>query len=228
MEDDTQPAQPRSRRLTSLLMWPALVVAVLLVQAYVVKPVKVPSGSMRDTIKCGDRLIVDRFSPHLNGYRSQSIIVFYPPRDPAPGPLDVQTALAEAKAGDSTGAGSDVLHPWRSTYIKRLIGKGGDTVEVRDGVAIVNGHALDEPYAVTGPADASLDWGPALVPDHFYFVLGDNRAHSADSRYLGFVPAANMIGIARVRYWPLGHIGAVRGGHHVSGDELPSGDSNGC
>jgi signal peptidase I len=228
MEEQTQPEATRSRRLRGLLIWPALILCVLLIQAWVAKPVKVPSGSMRDTIECGDRLIVDRLTPRIRGYRAQSIVVFYPPRDPAPAPLDVASAISDAKNHDAVGGGNDIFHPWRSTYIKRLIAKGGDTVAVLNGMAIVNGHELNEPYAITGPADAGLDWGPARVPDGFYFVLGDNRAHSADSRYLGFVPEGNMVGTARVRYWPLGRIGRVRGSSHKAGEQINSASADGC
>jgi len=83
--------------------------------------------------------------------------------------------------------------------IKRVIGLPGDIVEISDGKVIVNGQMLDEPYLVRSTPG---HMEPSLVPEGHVFVLGDNRAASNDSRYLGMVPNEDIIGHAWLRYWP--------------------------
>lgn len=97
----------------------------------------------------------------------------------------------------------------RSTeYVKRVIGKGGDTIEIRDNVVYRNGEALDEPYIND---EAYPDYGPITVPDGEYFVMGDNRAHSSDSRYvsLGTISKDRIDGKVVFRIWPLDTWGSV-------------------
>jgi signal peptidase I len=91
-------------------------------------------------------------------------------------------------------------------FIKRIIGVPGDTVAITDGVVTVNGSALEEPY-INGGANSNLE--PKVVPEGSYFVLGDNRPNSSDSRNWGFVPEENIIGKAMFSYWPLSEFGGV-------------------
>ena len=93
-----------------------------------------------------------------------------------------------------------------SVYLKRIIGLPGDRIAIERGAVRVNGDVLDEPYA---RRDAR-SFGLVVVPLAAYYVLGDNRANSDDSRAWGFVPARDVIGRAILGVWPLGHIGALR------------------
>jgi signal peptidase I len=95
------------------------------------------------------------------------------------------------------------------SYIKRVIGLPGDVVEIRAGQVLVNGRAIDEPYVVAGFSDRS-SMPPVHVPEANYFVLGDHRSASNDSRSWGPVPAAAIYGRAAFVYWPLDRMGAVR------------------
>lgn len=173
----------------------AILVA-LLVQAFLVKPYRIPTPSMVDTLKPGDRVLVDRVLYHLRDPRRGDIVVFKYPRD------------------------RDVM------FIKRVIGLPGDTLETRAGRLYVNGRLLDEPYVhqtdgVRDPTNASgpiagttmrQPWSleePFTVGKDEYFVMGDNRTQSDDSREWGTVPAANIIGAAFLTYWPIGRLGSL-------------------
>uniref|UniRef100_A0A7C3MIY2 Signal peptidase I n=1 Tax=Dictyoglomus thermophilum TaxID=14 RepID=A0A7C3MIY2_DICTH len=92
-------------------------------------------------------------------------------------------------------------------YVKRLIGLPGDTIEIKNGIVYVNGRALDEYYVKNKSSD---NYGPIQVPKDSYFVLGDNRPVSVDSRYWGFVPKKNLVGKAVLLLWPPQRIGLVK------------------
>ncbi|MHB8807941.1 MAG: signal peptidase I [Anaerolineaceae bacterium] len=87
-------------------------------------------------------------------------------------------------------------------YIKRVIGLPGDEVKISDENVFVNGIEIDEPYL----NNSTLDEGTWIVPESMYFVMGDNRQNSIDSRAWGFVPEKNLIGKALAVYWPITHI----------------------
>lgn len=182
----------------------------LVTRAMIVEMYKIPTGSMQRTLLAGDFLVVNKFSfgpaipfthvhiPELHRPHPGEVIVFKWPIDP------------------------------RENFVKRIVGVGGDTLRMRDGILYRNGHRLDEPYAVhTGmDGDASNaefrwqrsylipslhatgayspsrnNWGPLVVPLGQYFVLGDNRDNSLDSRYWGFVPDSMVRGTPMFVYY---------------------------
>jgi signal peptidase I len=87
-------------------------------------------------------------------------------------------------------------------FIKRVIGQPGERLEIRDGRVYVNGELDEEPHVP--PESRSRErWGPDVIPDDHYFVMGDLRRNSSDSRHWGFVPARNIVGRVTLRWWPL-------------------------
>jgi signal peptidase I len=158
---------------------------------WIVKPYRIPSASMEPTLQSGDRVLVNRFIYRFHDPRRGDIIVFHPP-----GSGD------QAIAGASTEA---------SVYfIKRIIGLPGETVEGRNGhVEIcakpnVGCHILNEPYLTQ--AAAPTNFGPIRIAPGHYFMMGDNRAISDDSRDWGTLPRSYIIGKAFATYWPLNRI----------------------
>lgn len=169
------------------------VAIVLLVKAFVVNPYRIPSSSMEPTLHCArqetgcearysDRVLANRFLYHIRDPRRGEIIVFKTPP---------QAAL-------KCGAGG--------TFVKRLIGLPGDTVELRllrgNGYVYINGKRLKEPYVEKDRRVATQSFGPVKVPPGNYFMMGDNRSASCDSRMWGTVPRKNLIGKVFATYWP--------------------------
>jgi signal peptidase I len=160
----------------------------LVIQNFVAQPYKVQQQSMERTLEPDQYVLVDKLTPRIDIYKRGDIVVFVPPAD-----------WAEE---DGT------------PFIKRVIGIGGDEVEIREGLVYVNGTALEEPYLFADqpgdppqPTTASQEqW---VVPAGELFLMGDHRANSADSRSFGPVPVENIIGRAWLRYWPVNVFGIL-------------------
>lgn len=170
---------------------PTLAIALglaLILRSYAVASYYIPSSSMENTLMQGDLLIAEKYNFRLlkNEPRRGDIVIFLYP--------DKQTGEKRAKRVD---------------YIKRCIGLPGDAVEVRDRVVYVNGKALDEDYIKEPPVS---DYGPVTVPEGHYFMMGDNRNRSFDSRYWGFVPKQNLQGHALFVFWPPQHMKPLENG----------------
>lgn len=143
----------------------------------------IPSESMLPTLEINDRLIIEKVSYYFNSPERGDIVVFWP-----------TDKLREENPS------------LRDAFIKRVIGLPGDKVEVRDGFVYINDEPLEENYIAAPP---NYPWGPNIVPEDQYLVLGDNRNNSYDSHWWGYVPRENIIGRALVRFWPLGRMGSI-------------------
>jgi signal peptidase I len=162
--------------------------AVLAIKAWVVNPYRIPSSSMEPTLHCAepqpgclanysDRVLANRFIYHFRDPHRGDIVVFNTP------PL----ALEKCGAG--------------GTFVKRIIGLPGDTVSERKGRVSINGQPLDEPYVPQSERNPRAN-GRWTVPQGAYFMMGDNRAQSCDSREWGSVPRSDLIGPVFAVYWP--------------------------
>jgi len=187
------------KKSTAREYFESIVIAVILalfIRTFVVQAFKIPTGSMEQNLLIGDHLLVNKF-------------VF------GPAPTGLERAVLPVGAIKRL----DVIvfkypeEPDRD-FIKRVIGLPGETIELRDKKVYVNGKALDEPYVhfLQPPAgeseqhevtsfDVRERYGPVTVPPNHYFVMGDNRDNSQDSRYWGFLPRENVKGKALLIYW---------------------------
>ena len=169
----------------------ALAVAfVLAFEAEVAKPYRVPSPSMEPTLHCAKPVAFcqGRFSDRVIANR-----LAYRFADPKRGQIVVFEAPAAAKrCGPGDGG---------STFVKRIVGLPSERVSERDGVIYIDGERLTEPYVDPSRRGRENGSWPRVAPDH-YFVMGDNRMHSCDSRIWGTVPRGNLIGPVTLTYWP--------------------------
>jgi signal peptidase I len=181
------------------------------IQAFLVKPYKIPSGSMLPTLHINQRVLVDRIGSHFSSPHIGDIIVFHPPAG-----ADSQPAVCgAANEGESvTGfvfpRACDVPTAKESseTFIKRVVGLPGDRLMIRNGRVLRNGVAEKDSYIVAcDGADACNFPQTIVVPARDYYVMGDNRPDSDDSRFWGPVPKSWIIGQAFFTYWPPGRLG---------------------
>lgn len=161
---------------------------VLAVKQWIVNPYRVPSSSMEPTLNCArptlgcearfsDRVLACRICYRFADPKRGDIVVFNTP------------PLAAARCGMG------------GTYVKRLIGLPGETWEERNGYIFINGRRLNEPY-IKSPRRDSRTIAPITIARGHYFMMGDNRSGSCDSRVWGTVPRANLIGKVIATYWP--------------------------
>jgi len=158
----------------------ALVLA-LIIRAFFLQVFWIPSGSMEPTLDINDRIVVNKVPYHFRLPRRLEVVVF-----------------RQVQPEGFTGEKKDL--------IKRLVGLPGETLEVKNGVIFINGSPIQEKH--TGNQDFA-NFGPVTIPPDSFFVMGDNRPESADSRYWGFLPKKNLIGPAFLRIWPLFKFGLI-------------------
>ncbi len=169
------------REIRAFLRDLALTVLIaIVIVAFVVQPVRVEGTSMLPRLHDGERIFVNKFIYKFEPIRRGDIVVFWYPNDPS------------------------------KSFIKRVIGLPGETVSIRRGVVYINGEPLLEPYLDPNLHTREENMPPMYVRAHYYFVMGDNRDSSNDSRQWGLVPEKYIYGKAVFRYWPLSNIGRLR------------------
>ncbi len=168
-----------------------LIIAVfVLLGVFVAQPVVVEGTSMLPQLHDGERLLVNKLvyykfqSVDWGHFERGDIVVFWYPRDPD------------------------------KSYVKRIIGLPGETVELKNGIVLINGTALSESYLDTEHNQSLPSFPPKKVEEHYYFVMGDNRDNSSDSRYWGLVPEKYIYGKAFFRYWKPSEIGFIKQGEY--------------
>jgi signal peptidase I len=195
------PAPIRSAVEIALTLVMAILIAYL-VQAFVVKPYRVPSASMSPTLKPGDRLIADRLSLEFRDPARGEIVVFHPPNCVADQSKNGVCAVPDRTR--RVGASSE-------TFVKRVIGLPGELIWAKGGHVWVKAAGkravrLPETYL---HGVRTVRFAKTLIPAGCYFMMGDNRGNSDDSRTWGCEPRSDILGIARVRYWPVDRIGIL-------------------
>jgi signal peptidase I len=213
--------KPKPLWLETVVLVVTAVVLALLIKTFFVQAFYIPSGSMRDTLRVNDRILVEKMSYWFGDINRGDIVVFDDP----------DNWLGE-EGGDAPGnaitKGLSVigLYPTGGHLVKRVIGVGGDKVACRGGVVRVNGVALSERSYVTLAAQACDGSWSVVVPADHLWVLGDNRENSADSRaHLGdpgggFIPDNDVVGKVFVVVWPLDHFSFLHRPGTFSNPEL--------
>lgn len=167
---------------------------VLAFEAEVAKPYRIPSASMEPTLHCArpaqgchakfsDRIIALRLAYRFRDPARGDVVVFKPP------------ALASTRCGGAEGG----------AFVKRIVGMPGEVVSERDGHVLIDGRPLAEEYVPASERDSQTATWPRVAPNH-YFVMGDNRSDSCDSRSWGTVARGDLIGPVVLTYWPPGRL----------------------
>jgi signal peptidase I len=177
------------------------------IQAFLVKPYRIPSGSMLPTLKVGQRVLVNRLGNRFNDPKVGEIMVFHPPAgadDTGLSQCGDPQVPADQACDRPTAKKSSV------NFIKRVVGLPGDRIVVRGGHVIRNGTREKDDYiAPCGGGDKCDLPKPITIPPDHYFMMGDNRGESDDSRYWGPVPRKWIIGGAFSTYWPPKQVGLL-------------------
>lgn len=207
---EARPHRPMRSMVELVVVLAVALFFALTIQAVAVKPYRIPSPSMSPALQPGQRILVDRLSHELGS-------------DPAVGDITVFTPPAGAVTQRCGSAGEG---PWyggaggrrscsrptpdkgHDTFVKRVVGVPGDSIAVRNGHVIRNGKPAREPFA-SSCSGQPCNLSAIKIPPGSYFLMGDNRGNSDDSRYWGPVPRAWIIGQAFATYWPPDRVGTL-------------------
>ena len=184
------------------------VLLAIAIQAWVVKPYRIPSGSMEPTLAVGQRVLVDRIGMHFGDPHVGQIAVFNPPRNAQQG------ACGAPMMGRGSTRACDANEDGRSStsFIKRIVAGPGDVLSIVEGHVIRNGTREPDRYIrpCANPKAPECNFPtPVKIPAGHWFMMGDNRGESDDSRFWGPVPTGWIVGGAFATYWPPDRIGIL-------------------
>jgi len=175
---------PQRSRMRSAIEWIVVlgsaVVVALLLRAFLFQAFFIPSESMESTLRVDDRVLVNKLSYRFGDVERGEVVVFRRPED-QPGEF--------------------------RDLIKRVIGLPGETIEARGNTILIDGKVLIEPYLT--PGEIIDDFGPVVIPEGEYFMMGDNRDNSGDSRVFGTIEEDRLIGRAFFLFWPFDRLGSL-------------------
>lgn len=157
----------------------------IVVMIFLYQPVKVEGTSMNPLLSDQERIFINKFVYRFEPIERGDVVVFWYPLDRS------------------------------KSFIKRVVGLPGETIEIRDGHLYINGDELADQYVPAGYIDSS-NYGPRKIPPAEYFVMGDHRDSSNDSRVFGPVPRSFIYGKAVFAYWPVDHFGSLTASSTVS------------
>ena len=201
-------ARTKEKSTAGSLIELVMIVAVALglalgIQAFLVKPFRIPSESMVPTLEIGQRVLVDRVTKNLGDYGRGDILVFKPPAGADTNSCGIQHSDRSA-CPEPTDNRSD------TNFIKRVVAVGGDRLKVIGGAVYINGKRQKESFARIDEGCQSCNLPEEItIPKGHFFMMGDNRGASADSREWGPVPKDWVIGQAFATYWPPGKVGLL-------------------
>jgi signal peptidase I len=180
----------------------------VLIQAFLIKPFRIPSPSMVPTLEVGQRVLVNRLGTHFGDPERGEVVVFKPPSG-----ADTHRCGVEHPNLQPCPRPTSEKSP--NNFIKRVVGLPGDKLSVKGNSVYINGKKQNEPFVNQSAFDPnSCDDlcnlpEPITIPPGYFFMMGDNRAESDDSRRWGPVPEKWIIGHAFFTYWPPGRIGTL-------------------
>ena len=173
------------------------------IQAFLVKPFRIPSESMVPTLSIGQRVLVDRVSKNFSDYDRGDVLVFKPP-------AGADTNSCGVRHSSQTPCPRPTPNRSDTNFIKRVVAVGGDHLKVIGGAVYINGKRQNESFARLDDSCGICNLPHEItIPKGYLFMMGDNRGASADSREWGPVPKDWVIGQAFATYWPPGKIGLL-------------------
>jgi signal peptidase I len=215
-----KPGRKGSKSTTGAIVELAIIIVVALalalgIQAWIVKPYRIPSGSMEPTLEIGQRVLVDRIGMNFSEPHVGEIAVFHPPRDAEQqicGPVPHTVRLGGAACAQPEPEKAD-----GTNFIKRIVAGPGDEISIREGHVLRRAKGTstfvqekDSYIKPCLPQQAQCNFPtPIRIPAGHWFMMGDNRGESDDSRFWGPVPTGWIIGDAFATYWPIDRIGLL-------------------